>query len=72
MDREELGILIESVGKFMAREIEEGRLELKGNGPDLTYHDPCRLGRQMGVIDVCASSTLRVPPPSWRTGLRAR
>ena len=48
---EPLDVEMQHMAQFMAKEIEEGRLELKGNGLDLTYHDPCRLGRQMGVID---------------------
>jgi Fe-S oxidoreductase len=46
-----LDIEMQHMAQFMAEQIEEERLELKNGGLDLTYHDPCRLGRQMKVID---------------------
>ncbi len=46
-----LDIEMQHMAQFMAEQIEKGKLEFKGNGKTLTYHDPCRLGRQMDVID---------------------
>jgi heterodisulfide reductase subunit D len=39
------------MAQFLDQQVAAGKLSLDGNGTGLTYHDPCRLGRQMGVID---------------------
>ncbi len=39
------------MAQFLDEQVAAGKLSFDGNGMDLTYHDPCRLGRQMGVID---------------------
>ncbi len=43
-----------SIFEFVAREQAEGRLALKqqGAGTSVTYHDPCRLGRKGGVMQI--------------------
>jgi len=48
---EPLGIEMQHMAEFMAEQAETGLLDLEGNGESLTFHDPCRLGRQMDVID---------------------
>ena len=48
---EPLGIEMQHMAQFISDQIAEGALDLKGHGEALTFHDPCRLGRQMGVID---------------------
>jgi Fe-S oxidoreductase len=41
---------VQHVAELMAEAVESGRLELSGN-ETVTYQDPCRLGRQLGVVD---------------------
>jgi Fe-S oxidoreductase len=42
-----------AVSEYLAREVDSGRLKLKAaaNGKSVTYHDPCRLARQSGVME---------------------
>jgi Fe-S oxidoreductase len=42
-----------AVSEYLAREVDAGRLKLKSaaNGKSITYHDPCRLARQSGVME---------------------
>mgnify|MGYP001107567573 CR=1 FL=1 len=39
--------------EYLAQILREGRLRLDGEGKEgvLAYHDPCMLGRKMGVYD---------------------
>lgn len=46
-----LGIEMQHMAEFMDEQMAAGLLDFKQNGGSLTYHDPCRLGRQMDVID---------------------
>ncbi len=48
---EPLDVEMQHMSQFVDEKIEAGSLTFKGNGRSLTYHDPCRLGRQMDVID---------------------
>lgn len=46
-----LDVEMQHLSQFLAEKIEVGALALEGTGEAITYHDPCRLGRQMGVIE---------------------
>ena len=41
---------VQHVAEFLAEAVEAGQLELTGD-ETVTYQDPCRLGRQLGVVD---------------------
>jgi len=45
-------IEVRSISEFIGREIGAGRLKLKPglSGSPMTYHDPCKVGRQSGVF----------------------
>jgi len=42
-----------AISEFLARELQAGRLKLKNTSTDkqVTYHDPCKMGRWGGVLD---------------------
>ncbi len=43
---------VEHLAEFVAERLEAGALKFRSNGSaTLTYQDPCRLGRHLGVID---------------------
>lgn len=48
---EPLELEMQHMSQFIAERVEEGTLSFGGVEGGLTFHDPCRLGRQMGVID---------------------
>ncbi len=37
--------------EFIASLIEQGRIDIKGLEANITYHDPCDLGRNSGIFD---------------------
>ena len=45
------GIEVIHHSQYFLRLLEAGRLKLKASGATLTYHDPCELGRGLGIYD---------------------
>jgi heterodisulfide reductase subunit D len=64
-----LSFEVRSVSEVLADALDEGRLNLKASKQNLTYQDPCRLGRYAGVYDaprklISSIGTLKEMPRS--------
>lgn len=42
---------LKHMSQFLAEKLETGQLKLKDADKEITYQDPCRLGRHMGIYD---------------------
>ena len=47
----ELPFEIRHIAEFLVQRLPEAGVALKGSGTTVTFHDPCRLGRRMGMYE---------------------
>lgn len=47
----ELGCELQHISEFVAERIEQGELKFRELSKKVTYQDPCRLGRHLGIYD---------------------
>ncbi|MCK4893386.1 MAG: (Fe-S)-binding protein [Calditrichia bacterium] len=48
------------ITEFLAQRLEEKNIKLKSSAGKMTFHDPCRLGRHMGIYDPPRQSLSRL------------
>jgi Fe-S oxidoreductase len=64
---------VRSLTQMVGEAVEQGKLQLNPIGDDITFHDPCRLGRHAGIYSepreaLSAISNLKEMPRSARMG----
>jgi Fe-S oxidoreductase len=67
-----LGFEVFHISQFLSQEIKKGSLKFKENHLRLTFHDPCRLGRQMNVYDAPRDVLQAIPGIELREMLQTR
>jgi heterodisulfide reductase subunit D len=58
---EDLGLEVQHSTEFLANLLETGNLKLRELGQNVTYHDPCDLGRKGGVIEAPRRILAQIP-----------